>query len=524
MHSPLKRLLFLILLCAAFSLSFGCSHYQSTKNVWKGTKDLWYEYFSPPASIDYSETGSLSEVGQALVDGMMGVDVELTKLERLMSNADRTPSRGWAVQFFTEVPWVDGFAGVRNDGSVLGNIPAPDRTPMELDWVPLLYEPEKQSTRALRATVAPGPNGPEVLVAATLYDGVDFLGIVTCYFSMANVMPHSKTPDSVVVLTPGALLWSKYDYAATPMAGIGWSEVVTKSSSGRVSNETGSFIYQVRWLANLPVIFCVAEKGDFPKSDGSLAGSEKFFPAREQLPVPPVKPRTKNPLEPEGRGHSDLAPGSADSMLLQEEQPAQQGGVEERPLEGENAEYQPAPQPRPQRQRVVRRRAPIVIPDMEEEHYEPAPQIQMPSPFGPRGGDASESESAAESAAETPAAETPAAETPAAESAAPAEETPAAPAETPAAPAETPAEEPAGLGVAPMPTLPGGRPSPFGPRPAPQPEPEPEPAPAAEAYTPPSPFGPRTAPAAATESAPAAAETPAESPAAPAETPAAAQP
>ena len=77
MQTPLKRSLSLALLAAMLTSGAACSSYQPTKNVWKGTKDLWYEYVSPPASIDYSETGKLTAQGQALVDGMMGVDIEL---------------------------------------------------------------------------------------------------------------------------------------------------------------------------------------------------------------------------------------------------------------------------------------------------------------------------------------------------------------------------------------------------------------------------------------------------------------
>ena len=53
----------------------GCSSYQPTKNVWKGTKDVWYTYVSPPASVDYGEKGDLSPRALALTNCMMGLDV-----------------------------------------------------------------------------------------------------------------------------------------------------------------------------------------------------------------------------------------------------------------------------------------------------------------------------------------------------------------------------------------------------------------------------------------------------------------
>ena len=38
-------------LLASAAMVAGCSSYQPTKNVWKGTKDVWYTYVSPPASV-----------------------------------------------------------------------------------------------------------------------------------------------------------------------------------------------------------------------------------------------------------------------------------------------------------------------------------------------------------------------------------------------------------------------------------------------------------------------------------------
>ena len=471
MALPIKRFLPPVLLAASLSLNFGCSHFQATKDVWKGTKELWYEYMSPPASIDYSDVSTLTPTAQALVNGMMGIDKELTKLERLMNNADRTPSRSWAEQFFVTVPWVDGFAGVRADGSLLGNIPAPGKTPLTVDWIPLLYEPEKQSSRDLRADVQPGANGPEILVAATMYDGVDFLGVVASYFSMNQLMDRVKNPDDVVILTPYALLWSKYEYGATPMAGINWVEAVTKSASGTVSNETGKFVYQVRWLANLPVIFCVVEDGAFPKGSGSLAGTEKYFPAREKKPVPPLKERSKNLLQsgsdefmapkPGEEAHGaggDIEPGSNRSMLLQPGAQQQNSGrVRERDL-GSEGTYQPKPKPRAQR-----RRMPIVIPDMEPAETTPPPTIERPSPFGPKKTEAQPAEGAeAKAPVQQPAEAGNAAEAP---KEAPAGAAKEAPKDAGADTEKKPAPNALDMDVDPVaPTLSGGRLSPFGPR------------------------------------------------------------
>ncbi len=497
MQSALKRCLTLITVGAMLAGGAGCSNFQSTKNVWKGTKGLWYEYVSSPASIDYDAKGTLSAQGQALVDGMMGVDVELNKLERLMSNADRPPTRGWLNGFFSEVPWVDGFTGVRADGTLLGTEVPAGKTAIALDYNRLLYEPGKQSSRALRGDWQMSPEGPVVMLAAPLYDGIDFLGVVCTYFRMTSLVNNLKSPERVVIFTPWGLLWSPFEYGATPMAGIDWNETVTKSTSGTVSNATGSFAYQVRFLGSLPIIFAVLDKGDFPQSSGSLMGSEQFFPQREPVGPPPPPETIEEPkpsplsgaefLPPRpgeeasnqagaSSGARDIDAGSSESMLLQQGGAQPQGRVRERDLEGENTDYQPPRRPRPQ-QRQQRPRPPIIIPDMPEEDVTPPPQIVRPSPFGPRAQQPAAAEGESPVAEETTAPETPeisAPETPASE---PASESSSEAAEptTPRAPA----------------MLPGGRPSPFGPRPAPAPEAS-EPAPA------------ETAPAAPAESAPAA--------------------
>lgn len=91
----------------------------------------------------------------------------------------------------------------------------------ELDFIPLLYEDKKQNSRALRGDVQNTPLGPEIMLAAPLYDGVDFLGIVVAYFDMRALMQYSGNPENLVILSPHALLWpGKYDFAATPLAGV----------------------------------------------------------------------------------------------------------------------------------------------------------------------------------------------------------------------------------------------------------------------------------------------------------------
>lgn len=493
-----------LLLMAAMTLAAGCSSYQPTKNAWKTTKGFWNTYVSPPATVDYDEKGDLSSRALALTNCMMGIDVELVRLERTMLNADKPPTREWIANFFATFPWISGFAGVKYDGTILGQEPA---NPMkQLDFIPLLYEDKKQSSRALRADVQNTALGPEILLAAPLYDGIDFLGVVAVYFDLRALMQYSGSPDSIVILSPQALLWpGKYEYAATPLAGVNWEEAVAKSSSGTCTNATGTFYYMVRYLGNLPLIFAVPESGAFPEGNGSLEQGLPFFPQeREKLPPPPL-PEHRSKIEPAqgqslgipseaaapglsggdgmdaptrqtgGTPPSDIRPGSRDSLLLKGKG-TEKPKVEERALEGENVPVERVQRPRRAAPARPQPRVPSVdiAPDLDMPALpggrpspfgprEQAPVIQRPSPFGPRP--------------ETPAAPaaTTAPEQESGQSPAPSSEEKAAPmtleegpkpdaSPAPEAPTqESPAAESAPAPQAPA-VLPGGRPSPFGPR------------------------------------------------------------
>lgn len=458
----------ILVLAAAAFLVTGCSSYQPTKNAWKSTKGFWNTYVSPPASVDYDEKGELSPQALALTHSMMGIDIELSRLERVMMNADKPPTRDWISSFFSNFPWVSGFAGVKYDGTILGQEPA---NPMkQLDFIPLLYEDKKQNSRALRADVQPSPLGPEILLAAPLYDGVDFLGVVATYFDMRALMQYSESSANVVILSPNALLWpGKYDFAATPLAGVNWDEVVTKSSAGTCTNVNGTFYYMVRYLGNLPLIFAVAEKGTFPEGNGNMEQGLAFFPKeREKLPPPPqperkrktldgadavAMPTPANAVSPSaqpgqaaaGASH-DIQPGSGDSVLLKNKK-AEKAKVQERQLEGENVKVDNAPKPR----RATA--APQSMPSQDFDSREERPTVVAPSPFGPRAGDEAKAKPDAAKPAEGQADGAEAKPNTAKEPAPQTDSGGAAPK----------AEEQSNKAADPD-MLPGGRPSPFGPR------------------------------------------------------------
>lgn len=399
------------LLICALSVLCACSQYQPVKDVWKSTKGLWNTYVSQPASVDYEKREDLPDQALTLSRNMQGVDVELTKLERTMQNADKPPTQEWLDQLFSQYPWLNGFAGIKYDGEILGQQP-PDSL-KNLDFNPLLYEDKKQSSRALRTDIQPSPLGPEIMLATPLYDGTDFLGIVVAYFDMRSLMHFSQNPQDIVILAPNALLWpGKYDFAATPLAGVDWSQVVQESSAGTCSNSTGTFIYIVRYLGNLPLVFATPESGDFPEGNGGIEQGFAYFPPEREKVAPPELPARKNkersditfakseeePVEgvqsevaetpemtpPPARtaesarpSPGEIQPGSRESVLLKGGTARKGRQVEERALEGENVEVERVQRPR-------RAPRPQIVMEPEVEEPVPSPQpMRRPSPFGP---------------------------------------------------------------------------------------------------------------------------------------------
>lgn len=394
----------------------GCSSYQPTKNIWKNTKSLWNEYLSPPASVNYDDKGNLSTEAQTLSNAIMGIDLQLVKLERVMINADKPPTQQWLDKLFETFPWIEGFAGVKYDGTILGQQPA--ESLKNLDFIPLLYEDKKQNSRSLRADVQPTPLGPEVMLATPLYDGLDFLGIVVAYFDMRSLIKYSDKAQDLIILCPTALLWpGKYDFAATPLAGRDWNKIVKESSAGICSNDRGSFFYVIRYLGNLPLIFAIPQSGEFPEGNGNVDQGDPYFPKeREKLPPPPVPERKsqnmntmqefgkkdeeeipsneeltppipqEKPVDENKPDPNEIKPGSKESLLLKKNAGKAQS-IQEKPLAGENIEVkktqpekenttQPMPSYEPEQ-------LPKLIPIDKDSEVQSLPGGR-PSPFGPR--------------------------------------------------------------------------------------------------------------------------------------------
>ncbi len=352
---------------------FGCGYNQDIKDVWKGTRSFFYRNVSVPASIDYDETGSMSEYKEQLALSMIGIDVQLTNLEKIMNNADKPPTNEWVEALFNRFPWLSGFTGVKSDGTILGQVPSVPLKP--LDFTPLLHADDKQNLRAVRGHVQNTPMGPEVFLAAPLYDAHDFLGIVSVYFDMRELLQFSDSPDDLVILSPQAVLWpGKYNFSSTPLAGVAWGNVVQEASSGTISNAAGEFYWSVRYLGNLPIIFAVAVEGGFGEMQNARTGpiDATGFVEPEPVIYEPLEPSETSTEEGTNEAGQDadsskLSPISPDTSSTEVEQ------VEEAKPAPKPAQAKPRSKPRP-------KPAPVYIPPAPM----PAPDpVVTPSPIHP---------------------------------------------------------------------------------------------------------------------------------------------
>lgn len=347
--TQLRRHCIILLVFTLFAA--GCSSNQSVKNVWKSTKGAWYTYVNKPIYIDYKDKGDIKAHEKILSAHMLGVDLELTQLERVMTNADRPPTDEWVGKLFERFPWLDGFVGISAQGEIIGMAPGLPIKPLDLGA--LLTHDEKQKSRLMRGSIQDTPMGPEVFLTTPIFNGQEFMGVVSAYFDIRSIVHKSANPEELIILSPQAILWGgKYDIEATSLASTDWPALIALHSKGTISDGAGTFYWIVRHMGMQPLIFVAPVAGAFPEKANATSGPTSGRDYSD-MPLPPVLPLASFP-----KAEPDPEP-----------------------------EVQQRPQPTQER-RV--RRVPVPMPAMDapspQQDEEPMPQLVVPSPFGPRRG------------------------------------------------------------------------------------------------------------------------------------------
>lgn len=257
-----------ILITTALASSFllgGCGS-ATLESTWKGTKSLYGEYLNPPASIDYSEKGSLTDAETRLASRMVGIDIQLEQLERYLQNADRPPSGESISILFNRFPWLSGLAAVDTQGNVLAQEPPVAMKPLDFALI-LEQKPRGASLRGVRGLVEDTPLGAEVLAAVPVYSNADLMGVLVTHFDMRSLLTYTSGAEDLVVLAPQGVLWpGRFEMSATPLTGVDWMTITKDATQGTLSNSNGEFIWMARFIGAQPIIFASPSAGTFPEN------------------------------------------------------------------------------------------------------------------------------------------------------------------------------------------------------------------------------------------------------------------
>lgn len=336
---------FFLMIIACLLLLPGCRTPQTVKDAWKETRSYYYGYLNTPATLNLEDKGDIHDYQAALGSAIANFDMQLQQLERALQNSDRNPDAAWVSDLTNKFPWLSGVALTDEDGIPRAKIPPAFPKPFDIGT--LLEVDPKQQLKDLRAHVQNDPLGPEVYLGNPVYVGADFRGVITVHFDPRTLLARSGDPAHVIIAGPTGILWpGMYDAEATPLAGIDWADRVKHEVYGTVSNELGSFYWICRYIGNLPLIYAIRVKGEFPIQENNLQelavantfaiGSVDF--SKLQPPMPPEGREGGTPLETPLREDVDpglppqeISPDGSNSPLA-EPAPEQYGDPDATPL------------------------------------------------------------------------------------------------------------------------------------------------------------------------------------------------
>ncbi|MCQ2444157.1 MAG: hypothetical protein MJ061_01495 [Mailhella sp.] len=251
MRKLLNACICFIFALAAFSMS-GCLGFNET---YKSGKRFYNTHINRPSTFSTDDAVVLESGKRGLVQRVMNIDMELTKLEKALDALAMPPDGNDAAEFLRRFPWLSGLAMVSPDGELGASIPA---APLKnLDYAPLLQLAPKALPRDLRCSIQDTPLGPEIIIARPFLQENNLVVILAATFDFRALLPFAGTPDDLVVRSADVLLWSgNRDYASTPLAAIDWSRELKSNSDGIASGkDMAPMIWITRYIGGVPVIF-----------------------------------------------------------------------------------------------------------------------------------------------------------------------------------------------------------------------------------------------------------------------------
>ena len=260
----------IIVLLASIAIIAGCRPPQTVKNAWKDTRYYYATYVNTPATLDLEDAGSAAEYERDLGMAIADFDMQIRALERVLQNSDLNPDPVWVNKVTTRFPWLSGLALTDPDGEPRAQISSDYAKPFGIGT--LNESDAKQQLKDLRACVQDDPLGPEIYIGNPVYAGSDFKGLIVVHFDPRTLLARMGDPGKIIIASPQGILWpGMFAAESTPISAINWGEVVKDSSYGTVSNEHGTFYWVARYIGNLPLIYAVKVKGDFPLNEDNLS-------------------------------------------------------------------------------------------------------------------------------------------------------------------------------------------------------------------------------------------------------------
>ncbi len=254
-------------------LAAGCRPPQTVKNAWKETRSYYNEYLNTPATLNMEDKGDARDYQAVLAAAVSDFDLQLRDLERTLQNSDRNPDPAWVKRVTTRFPWLAGLALTDSEGFPRAQVPPSYAKPFDIGS--LTTVDKKQLQKDLRASIQEDPLGPEIYVGNPVYVGSDFKGLIVVHFDPRTLIARTADPANIMIACPKGIIWPGiFDAQSTPVAGVNWGEVVKDKAYGTVSNDKGTFYWVTRYLGNLPLVYAVKVKGDFPKNLENLSALE----------------------------------------------------------------------------------------------------------------------------------------------------------------------------------------------------------------------------------------------------------
>jgi hypothetical protein len=250
----LNRLI--VLLLAAGLLTSGCSGWKDSK-VLTASKGLYKGYINTDPSIDLKDDGLGNPGQEKLARLFCSVDQRLYELARTIDDRNSFPEERWFDQVLSSHSWLSGAGAVDKEGSVIM------RKPPEGMKVPnygvLLQKDVLYPERSLRAGVEQTPLGPELYLGSPFYNNNSWLGLLVVHFDMGSLVRLSPSPDEIMILHEGGVLWPGKGFDQQGITAIDWAEMLKRRVSGRIELKGEDYHWMARYLGQLRLVYLVRE-------------------------------------------------------------------------------------------------------------------------------------------------------------------------------------------------------------------------------------------------------------------------